>query len=357
LVTAALTARVYELEPLASSRRRQAPHRRLQLTSFWQRLGVLFDFAVVLVAAFAGSAALAAQGGRWNHRLDLITHVTPVLLAGGLICLLLGLFARSVWRRWTTLGFSLIAVTSASVLMWSDLARLPEAFRPLPAGKTLKIIEFNAWMKNADPAASARWIGQENPDVVVIIEPTPALEHEITTQTPFILYHEDEVTIAVRPGPWVFHVGWEVHDFPGAWTEMAWLDIPGQDGRSFTIAGVHCVWPIPDRGAVGQDLRLASFLAAHDHRNMILAGDFNSTQWSFRQKIADAAFGLERRDIATPTWPARVPRGSAPAFPFPFLSIDHIYAGSAWKAARVVRGPRLGSDHYPLVATLVWNDS
>ena len=36
----------------------------------------------------------------------------------------------------------------------------------------------------------------------------------------------------------------------------------------------------------------------------------------------------------------------------PILPIDHIYAGSDWRMTGLRRGPRLGSDHFPLVATL-----
>jgi endonuclease/exonuclease/phosphatase (EEP) superfamily protein YafD len=34
------------------------------------------------------------------------------------------------------------------------------------------------------------------------------------------------------------------------------------------------------------------------------------------------------------------------------LPIDHIYAGRAWRTVRLVRGPRVGSEHYPLVIDL-----
>ncbi|HQR90495.1 MAG TPA: endonuclease, partial [Caulobacter sp.] len=38
--------------------------------------------------------------------------------------------------------------------------------------------------------------------------------------------------------------------------------------------------------------------------------------------------------------------------PAPFLPIDHVYAGGAWKTVSVVRGPALGSDHRPIVVKL-----
>ena len=38
--------------------------------------------------------------------------------------------------------------------------------------------------------------------------------------------------------------------------------------------------------------------------------------------------------------------------PFPFLPIDHVYAGRDWRTVRVQRGPRLDSDHYPVIVRL-----
>jgi endonuclease/exonuclease/phosphatase (EEP) superfamily protein YafD len=36
----------------------------------------------------------------------------------------------------------------------------------------------------------------------------------------------------------------------------------------------------------------------------------------------------------------------------PFLAIDHVYAGRDWATVKVERGPRVGSDHFPVVLTL-----
>jgi endonuclease/exonuclease/phosphatase (EEP) superfamily protein YafD len=85
---------------------------------------------------------------------------------------------------------------------------------------------------------------------------------------------------------------------------------------------------------------------------MILAGDFNSTPWSFARREDDRRFGLIRRDRAMWSWPAEFVGPHGFQAPFPFLPIDHIYAGPGWATVSVSRGPRLGSDHYPLIAVL-----
>ena len=296
----------------------------------------------------SGVAALAAQGGRWNARLDLLTHPAPLWLAAGIATLALSLAVRPGAARIVTLLGALCAIGSSIALMSVDLFRPAE---PAAIGERLKLIEVNAWYRNLDGGRIVRWIQEEQPDVVVILEGSPLLAEELHAVTGLHVFVGSGATIATRETPLREHVAWEVRELPGAPTEFAWVDLPGA-GTPFTIVGVHCQWPIPSRHAWGQDRNIAALTARLDRSPLILAGDFNSTQWSFRQRIADAAFGIRRRDRATPTWPARLPIFGGAGFPAPFLSIDHIYAGPAWRTVSVRRGPALGSDHYPLVAVL-----
>ena len=43
--------------------------------------------------------------------------------------------------------------------------------------------------------------------------------------------------------------------------------------------------------------------------------------------------------------------------PLPFLAIDHVYAGAAWRTVSVERGPARGSDHFPVVVTLALSEA
>jgi endonuclease/exonuclease/phosphatase (EEP) superfamily protein YafD len=117
------------------------------------------------------------------------------------------------------------------------------------------------------------------------------------------------------------------------------------------IVVTHTQWPTDPRQA-SQSLDLRSVAAALPRQRMILGGDFNSTPWSFRRRREDAALGLIRRDRAAPTWPTGHAGPWRWLAPVPFLPIDHVYAGAGWATTSVRRGPRLGSDHYPLVVTL-----
>jgi endonuclease/exonuclease/phosphatase (EEP) superfamily protein YafD len=323
------------------------------LSSFFQRLLFLLRWAVLAAAAACGAAAVAAQGGRWNARLDLLTHFAPAWLAGGVVCLVLGLVIQRGWVRPVSAVCAVAALASAGSIMAVDLSRMGDTHNPpLPGAPTLKIIEFNAWERNRDPVGVARWLAAEQPDVAIIPEPPFNLAGEIERRTGMRTFTGSGAMIASRVKPLGTYQAWDARRLPGANTDIVWIDLPAPDGRPFTVFAVHCAWPIPASFAWGQDRKIAAILDTRDRYRAILGGDFNSTQWSFRQRVADGWFGLERRDRANLTYPARR-RNSAP-FPAAFLSIDHIYAGGAWRTVSLERGPRLGSDHYPLIVTLAW---
>ena len=315
---------------------------------------VLLELGLLGAAAACALAAVAAQGGRWNDRLDLLTHFTLVWLIGGLVTLLAAIWLPSSWRKATAIGLALLAVISAGAIIAPDAVHLAEP-RPGPsAQKTLKLIEFNAWRGNPDPARVARWLAQEDPDVAVIIEGSDLLKGQVVAATGMHAFEGSGAQIFTREKPIAEWVAWSVRGLPGTPTELTWVDLRGPDGQPFTVVGLHAGGVIPARYGWGQGRNIAEVLKVLDRTSLIMAGDFNSTQWSFRQRAVDASFALERRDHLIPTWPARLPMLHGVPFPAPLLPIDHVYAGPRWKTVRIARGPRMGSDHYPLVMTFAW---
>ena len=118
------------------------------------------------------------------------------------------------------------------------------------------------------------------------------------------------------------------------------------------MIGVHAPWPRPKDNQQAQTALLASRLDQFDRNSLIVAGDFNSTPWSFSLRRQDAWFGLKRRTRALFTFPVRTYSKYKLTSPFPLLPLDQIYAGTDWKTVRVTRGARVGSDHLPTIAVL-----
>lgn len=306
-----------------------------------------------VIAFGAAMALVAAQGGRFSDRLDVITHFTPILLGLAAVALVLWVLAGGRRLARPTPILVGIAVVCAAGLMIPELSR-PASAPPPAEGETIKLVQFNVWGRSGHPKGMLEWIIAQDADIVVIEEGfgasrgvTKALRkhfpHNTSCAEPrgcstivFSKFKPVEERGLARP--------------PSALTG-ALATYETSRGR-FSVVGVHYTWPIPAGPQQQQTRRLAEVLDPLPRGSTIVAGDFNSTPWSFSLRRQDRRFGLERRTRALPSWPAAKVSRYKIGLPFPVLPIDHVYAGSDWKTVSVERGPALGSDHFPIVVTL-----
>ena len=313
---------------------------------------LLRALALVLAALFA-APALAAQGGRFSDRLDVLTHFTPIWLGGLLLALLV--WALTGRRGRSTPVLALIGILSALTLMIPELTAKQSRGGKVD-GETLKIVQFNLWGRNRDPERTARWILETDPDIIVIEEGaslsggiakalSKRYPHRTTCAEPWpcstmILSKRRPIAEGgLSPAVSRAHLA-------GAWATFS------SPGGHYTVVGVHFTWPHPAGPQQQMSLRLAKVLERFPKDRLIVAGDFNSTPWSFSLRRQDRLFGLERRTRAIASWPAGDFSRLHVALPFPVLPIDQVYAGEAWRTIKARRGPKLGSDHYPVVVTL-----
>jgi len=317
--------------------------------------------AAFLIALGSALAALASLGGAVSDELDVFAHFTPVWLAGGGVALALRVLGP------TDGGLATVILASAAMaicagLMGPDLlaAATPvppaHALASRPMGQTLKLIQFNLWNLNRDPEGTARWIADEDADVVVLEEAIGAGARVVAA----LAERYPHLAAVARPGRSATMIlakaapsaGGELKSpAPGALVSGAWATF-GAGPAAFTVVGAHYTWPVPAGRQQSQSRRLAADLDRFDQASLIVAGDFNSTPWSFCLRRQDARFGLARRTRALFTWPAAPFVGGRLTSPVAFLAIDQVYAGSDWQTVSVKRGPRLGSDHFPVVVVL-----
>lgn len=305
------------------------------------------------LGALCALAAVLAQGGRWSGVLDALTHLAPLYLAGGVLVLAVALFTpqRLGGTRLAILGG--IAAISALVLVVPELTAPASPTAPPGAPGQLKLIQFNAERDPARYATQVRWLVDQNPDVLVLEGSGPRLRAAILRRMPRHLACSPTCDVAIysraRPAS-VKRFGGGSY---GLGPEMAVVEFSPRDG-GHTIVGLHYARP----GSVAKSSKATTAVVQSENSRrmlkvvqplprarLIVAGDFNSAPWSFVRRREDAALGIERRTRALFSWPAQ---GRTP----PFLPIDHVYAGPDWRTVSVQRGPRIGSDHYPVVAVL-----
>ncbi len=316
-----------------------------------QLLSLLVRGTALMLGLVGLGMAVACLGGAFSDRLDAFTHAAPLWLLMGVGALILGgAFARD-GERWVMLGLGGATLLACAMLMlpeyWAALRYKPAT----PAESDLKVVQFNVWHDTRSPEASLAWIRAQDADVVQIEEgggsATPIIK-ALRAEYPFTSCAKDAYCET-----WIFSKKKMLARGrmpPGApYLSGAWVTLADAKGP-FTMVATHFTWPIPAGPQQAQSRKLVEIVRQFDPKSTILTGDFNSTPWSFSLKRQDKALGLYRWTRALPSWPAS--QFSRVLFaPAPFLPIDHVYAGSQWRAVKIERGPSLGSDHRPVVVT------
>ena len=196
------------------------------------------------------------------------------------------------------------------------------------------------------------WLIARNPDLVVIQELTLNNAGSVVDRLKGALkYHHH------APKPGSFGIGiasrWPLEVVPlkggGQPQLVATIETPTGPVR---LVGVH-VWP-PLRRAWSHrqrsTLKRIGAQVTASEGPVIVAGDFNLTPWSPTFERF-----LESTDLRDP----RVGRGLLATWSpaswsgFPLIPIDHILVSKEWKVGSLEVGPAFGSDHRPLIATLV----
>lgn len=309
-------------------------------------LNLLLWPPAALLAALSAFASIAAQWGRVSTQWDVLAHFAPLWLLASGISATTSLVFRG-WRRWSLAALGLAGLVTGAALVAPEYFRGTGPTAPADAPGQIKLVQFNIWHKNPDPAQALDWLEREDPDIIVIEENTGRIAKAALARGRWsVACRRCEVMIlSKRPA---LEDGYARHKRKPA-APLSWAVFEDAHGR-FEVIGVHNAWPT-DADQPIQERRLAEAIAARDHQRLIVVGDFNSAPWSFQRRRWDREFGLVRRDRALPTWPAQTYK-RLPWPGLPFLPIDHVYAGPGWATVSVRRGPRLSSDHYPVVVTL-----
>ena len=312
-------------------------------------VAVLSDGAALVLGLACLLLALAAQGGRVSARLDLLTHFAPIWCAGAAFALGYGLVVSSPPLRNVILIAGAAGVLAAAALM------LPEMIRPIQplvgagGGRRIKLIQFNAWDENTHVDATADWVAAQAPDLVLMQEVEDPMRAAMVQRGFRVLHGMSRTAIFSRLTPIASPYRIPTDDWPilPSFSRATFAD----PGGAFSLVSVHVGWPTRPE-TIQQMQVLADILDHYPTDRLILAGDFNLTPWSFALRRYDQRLGMERRDRAMFSWPARLFPRHPIAWPLAVMPIDHVYAGNAWRTVSIARGPRLGSDHYPLVVTL-----
>lgn len=318
--------------------------------------GRIIGWVCAIGALGVVGVGIAGQLARYRGGLDIINQFAPLWLLAGL-ALVLGAVTWRGAQRYVGWGAWAALLILIGVLMGPEFFVGRSKPDPTGDGETLRIVQFNIWKNNATPEIAARWVKAQAPDIIVLTEGArsawPAVQ-TLKRDYPFVVgclrrNKPCSTMIMARKAP-IASDGLARGDPENRQAlSAAWATFEGKGGP-YTVVAVHM--PRPGELQQEQRMQLASFVDELPKGRLIVAGDFNAAPWSFALKRTDTALGLERRTRGLSTWPALVGEEVGRPFPFPFLPLDHLYAGPGWATSLIERGPRLGSDHYPVTIEL-----
>ena len=301
----------------------------------------LLPAGVCIVLGIAFGSAMAGDYLGWPF--DLAQHFWPHLLAAALVVMLGALWLLAGRRRLVAAlgGLAILAAgVHASRSAFPDSARASTELK----GDRIVVATMNIWGGNRDFAAILGWIEEAGPDVVVMSEMRPGAADALASlraRYPFVaLGTMGDLAIASR-WPWV---KLELTDPPSGHLVAIRLELPR--GPVLLLA-THPVVPATPQLTAKRD-RLIDHIADQVRRTaepVIVAGDFNATPWS-RPMRRLAATSLDYGPGAWQgTWPVWLP--------YPLgVAIDHVLAGKGCRVLHRRHGRRIGSDHWPVLATV-----
>tara|TARA_R110002020_G_scaffold18686_16_gene64865 strand:- start:2771 stop:3754 length:984 start_codon:yes stop_codon:yes gene_type:complete len=317
-------------------------------------------FCLVLGALLAASLAIAALFGFAIPVLDLLNHgqilLFPATLASlAIVTLLLRGYRRDVAIIYVFMGVA----ASASVMVPEFVAGLQS--RPAgTASGTVTVMTHNLFGRNYEMAQVTAAIQAEDPDIIVLQE---YFGEQATGLHPLLL--EDYPFFVRCQGGKRANLGLysrlpfdQVED--GSCPNNAYVtDRTGHvlarfntgGDKSFSLLTTHMDWPLPVERQRDQLANLSSTLDGIAGP-LIVAGDFNSTPWSYTLRNFVARNGLVRETANLVTYPMRFFYFGAWRDAIPFLPLDHVMVRGGVVVHELHAGRRTASDHLPVVFTV-----
>ena len=222
---------------------------------------------------------------------------------------------------------------------------------------SVKLLAANVLMENDDHQKLIEVIDRIDPDVLLLMETdqtwTDAVAHVLERYETVLLEPRDDhygmifgTRLAVTEAE-IVHLTED--DTPSIFAEMK-----ASNGTSFRFVGLHPKPPVPGQDTEERDaqIRYAARFAAKSGVPLVTMGDFNDVAWSdTSQKFKHLGGYLD----------ARVGRGLFASFDahkfYLRCPIDHFYVTEEVAVVSFKREVYVGSDHFPMVATIILDEN
>lgn len=311
----------------------------------------------------------------------LVRLVVGLFAAGAVLLIVLtfcSFFARYSWRCEQLCHFSvqyfwllLVATIVMSLARWWRLALVAGATaalhltfiapiywptgQPPPAGQRVRIISYNVLSANRQHDDVLAMLRAENADVILLIEVNPAWAaslDELSDAYPYqhIVPRDDNFGISIFSRLPFRDVQTREFGPAGVPTVVATFELSEQE---VTFVGTHPLPPGSARMSAYRNEQLSDVaeFVRQQSGPTILAGDLNVTEFSpyFTDLLTATMLRDSRQGFG-------VQASWAPCLPILEIPIDHCLVSDGIAVTRRRVGPRLGSDHRPVIVDLTVGD-
>jgi endonuclease/exonuclease/phosphatase (EEP) superfamily protein YafD len=305
----------------------------------------LLGGALFLAVAVAWLASLLGLLAPVWPIAELGNHFRPYILLGCLVLAMLALPVRLGIAMWSGLAATLFN----GAILASAVALAPVAHPSAATGKHLTLVSFNMWVKNTHFTDVVEYLRRANADIVFLQEMD---EDNAANLVPALVDIYPHV-LSCAAVPYCGLVFLSKHPWERATYAPAGEGKPrlvrvrfGEALGGVEIVGTHFAMPFK---ADVQARNAAWFTdyAAGIPAPAIIFGDFNLTPWSWQLVRFSMVTGLKRIGTFRNSWPAP---GTVKGFPFSVFLIDNAFVTDGISLQDWSPGPRLGSDHRPIIA-------
>ncbi|MBN2703583.1 MAG: endonuclease/exonuclease/phosphatase family protein [Pontiellaceae bacterium] len=293
-----------------------------------------------IIVALLALVSLLGLAGRLHWTLDLFSHFrvqyAQLALIGAGICL---------WVRFNKVVLAFIALFLLNYAFIFPLY-LGKPDAPTQKPHRAMLMNINANNGNTDQVLDA--VEDFAPDLLLLEEVTPKWVEELAPLNELFPYRIAQPQtdcfgiMLLSKYPLTEGVVVEIGD-GGVPSIIADVNFP--DG-TITLIGTH---PLPPIGSAysahrNRQLKELAAVAKSQRKPVLVMGDLNTTPWSpyFRNLLRDSGLHDSTKGFGfQPTW--------SPSIRFLKIPIDHMLYSSGIRVWNRVVGPKVGSDHLPVV--------
>lgn len=305
-------------------------------------VGGLLQAAAFLTVLFSWATLF----GSVHRYLELFSHFRLQYFVASFVLLVAFVLMR---RRIEITALAVTLLLNASlVLPWYDW----RAAQAVASGPTVTVLLANIRAENQRYGALIELIDDVKPDVIVLLELTPAW---LSNVEPALVDHTHRLAVP-RDDPFGIGIFSRIPMSTNDTVDIPPLGLPTLvaalrlSDRPLTLVATH---PMPPISRFGFDARNEQLLGVarlvSDRSADVLVGDLNTTMWSPAYRGLEDVTGLRnsRRGFGIlPSWPTFLPVSMIP--------LDHCLVSDRIDVLETALGRPIGSDHRPLLVQLAW---